>query len=266
MAITDFYIWSPPQPATSVIGGFIQLAVEIRNMEWPIPHSLYGELWLFDGSSMTLLKSQTSSQELFILSQQITMPNSSTVQILLYAEVDGVSDNTFMFSITIRPASLTITNPNLETGQVLNFTFAGFNPYGDHTVEVGVVGGGANLFNTDGEGNGGGAFAIGEPAGDYTLLASDADHFASAPFTVTGVVGVWQLLNTVNATAVMTGNLLGWVLLNTVDTQVTRKTVTPPPPDGENSWLMPALIVGGAIVAGAVMANESRIATGTKKK
>jgi len=83
-------------------------------------------------------------------------------------------------------ASLTITNPSIHTGDVLNFSFSGFNGAG--SVWVGVVGGGGSWFNVGSNGSGGGAFAIGEGAGNYTLEAYDdmGMYYATASFTVTG--------------------------------------------------------------------------------
>jgi len=60
----------------------------------------------------------------------------------------------------------------------------------------------------------------------------------------------WSLLSTVNVQVEHSANLLGWVLLSTVNAQIGHSTTPTPPPPGEiPSWLIPAAVVGGIILA-----------------
>ncbi len=79
-------------------------------------------------------------------------------------------------------AYLTITNPSLKTGEVLYFSWGGFNAAAQ--VWVGVVGGGGNWFNGTGGSSG---FQLGEAPGNYTLEAYDdiGMYYVTAPFTIT---------------------------------------------------------------------------------
>lgn len=132
--------------------------------------------------------------------------------------------------------TLTCTS-SLKTGDVLSFSFTGFTP--NAQVWVGVVGGGGVYVYASSLGAGSGSFVDGDPAGSYTLRASDDyGKVATASFTVTAVqtgwvllstvntvathtvvLTGWQLLSTVNVSAIHSANLLGWVLLNTVNVQ-----------------------------------------------
>lgn len=133
-------------------------------------------------------------------------------------------------------AALTCT-ASLLSGGSLSFSFTGFTP--NAQVWVGVVGGGGVYVYASSLGAGSGSFVDGDPAGSYTLRASDNyGKIATATFTVTAVQIGWVLLSTVNTVAnhgvVLTGwkllstvsvpvihsaNLLGWVLLNAVNVQ-----------------------------------------------
>jgi len=84
-------------------------------------------------------------------------------------------------------ANLTIANPNINTGDVLNFSFSGMGPF--EQVWVGVIGGGGLYFTAGQNGAGGGSFQIGEGPGTYTLEAYDSiGNYATRSFTVSGTV------------------------------------------------------------------------------
>lgn len=78
---------------------------------------------------------------------------------------------------------LTISPTTLKTGDTLSFTFYNFTPMA--TVNVSVIGGGGLSVTANALGSGTGSFAIGEPAGTYTLQASDPyGKSATANFVV----------------------------------------------------------------------------------
>lgn len=118
-------------------------------------------------------------------------------------------------------ASLTITNPSLKSGEVLSFTFTGFekNSY----VWVGVVGGGGAYFDTNSLGNGSGAFQIGEGPGTYTLECYDEiGHYAEDSFTVVAT-GVWSVINQC-ITSVSPRTTASWQTLQTVYATISAPT------------------------------------------
>lgn len=180
-------------------------------------------------------------------------------------------------------AYLTITNPNLQIGEVLYFTWGGFNAA--FQVWVGVVGGGGSWF--DGQ-SGSAGFQLTEPPGDYTLEAYDdlGEVFITAPFTITAVsltgwmpmlavlISSGQLNDSVPQSAgwspmltalVSTGVLnfsspqsFGWspMLTHLIDSGTLKKYSGT---DGNSStpWLLAAGIVGGAVIL-AMMTTKSQ--------
>jgi hypothetical protein len=93
-------------------------------------------------------------------------------------------------------ASLTITNPVIESGDFLNFTFSGM--VSNENVWVGVLGGGGTQFKADSQGSGSGAFQINEGGGDYVLEArGDSNRYATAAFTITSAsnINYWSLVD-----------------------------------------------------------------------
>ena len=100
------------------------------------------------------------------------------------------------------PAASTLTcTSSLVSGGTLSFSFTGFTPYA--SVYVGVVGGGGINVTANSSGNGSGSFIDGDPAGSYTLRASDSyGKVATTTFTVTAPAQTWQLLSTVYTMAV----------------------------------------------------------------
>ena len=89
-------------------------------------------------------------------------------------------------------ATLTVTNPSLETGDNLYFSWSGFRP--NSPILIGVVGGGYTNLASNASGAGSSYFpSISEGPGTYTLYAQDwLYNYAEDTFTVIAVTVVFK--------------------------------------------------------------------------
>ncbi len=117
-------------------------------------------------------------------------------------------------------ATLTITNPSLQTGDILSFSFTGMFP--EWYCYVGIVGGGYAQFYTEVDGSGSGVIGpIGEATGNYTLRVwDDWGNSAIATFTVSSpsqwvaVTSVTTIFSLARAEA----EINQWILVSAVTT------------------------------------------------
>ena len=136
------------------------------------------------------------------------------------------------FTVIAAPVPTLNCDPNVRSGEVLNYSFSGFQP--NVRVHISVSGGSSSTDKTsDTSGNGTGNISINESPGNYTLYASDAyGHTAYVQFVVTGVS--WVALQTVTGTIriptatwvalqTVTGTVGGvsWAVLQTITGSVT---------------------------------------------
>lgn len=81
-------------------------------------------------------------------------------------------------------AALDVSSP-IDVGGSLSYSFEGFQP--NSPVSVRVAGGGGLTKTADSKGEGSGSIRLGEPPGDYVLVAEDEHgHRAVAHFTIRG--------------------------------------------------------------------------------
>jgi archaellum component FlaG (FlaF/FlaG flagellin family) len=102
------------------------------------------------------------------------------------------------FEIQAAPsATLSVTNSPITSGGSLHYTFANFQP--NATVSISVQGGGGVTKTANSSGGGSGSFTDGDPAGSYTLVATDSyGHQATASFVIQGG-GVQTTLTVTNS-------------------------------------------------------------------